>query len=168
MTRALADMLTAQLAAEGIDETQLDDADYRYVETKMRSVLTGLKARRTWENHLGPLLSHADTLALTGWSKQALSQAVRTHRVLRVLDENGTAAYVAAGFDDDHPARPLPGIKPVLTAWSAADPRGWAAASWLASPQVELDGRTPRDALLAGDTTTVSELARQATVRLAA
>ncbi|GAA4803013.1 hypothetical protein GCM10023353_01420 [Tomitella cavernea] len=61
MPRALADMVTAQLAAEGIDETQLDDADYRYVETKMRSVLTGLKARRAWVNHLSPLLASHST-----------------------------------------------------------------------------------------------------------
>ncbi len=51
-------------------------------------------------NHLDPLLTHADTLTLNGWTKQALSQAVRA-------------------------------------AWDDTDPLGWAAASWLVSPQVK-------------------------------
>ncbi len=56
----------------------------------------------------------------------------------------------------------------MLRAWSHADPQGWTVASWLMTEQPELDGRTPRAALLGGDATTVVALARQAGERLAA
>ena len=112
-----------------------------------------------WESHVGGLL--------TGWSKQALSQAVRDRRVLR-LESDSNHAYLLAGFDDQSPARPLRDIKKALKAWDAVDPRGWTAASWLMSPQPELGGLTPRDALAAGMTHEVVVLAVQAAARLAA
>jgi hypothetical protein len=77
-------------------------------------------------------------------------------------------SQLLAGFDDQSPARPLRGIKKALKAWAPVDPRGWTAASWLMSPQAELGGRTPRDALIAGMTEEVAVLAEQAAARLAA
>jgi hypothetical protein len=110
-------------------------------------------------------LTHSQVLNLTGWTKQALSQAVRDHRVLR-LDSDGHA-YLLSGFDDESPARPLPGIKKALKALAATDPRGWTTASWLMSPQPELGGRTPREALVSGMSEQVALLAEQAAARLA-
>ena len=104
-----------------------------------------------WEEQLGGLASHAQVLTLTGWTKQALSQAVADHRVLKLTAERGHPAYLLAGFDDDHPARPLPGLAAALLPWAGIDPAGWAAASWFTSPQVELAGQTPREALLTGE-----------------
>ena len=164
---ALGKVLDAELAAQGIDTTALDDADYAYATAAIRSMVCRLKTRRTWEEHIGALLSHGEVLALTGWSKQALSQAVRDHRVLR-LDGSDGHGYLLAWFDDQEPARPLPGLKEVLKTWAGVDSRGWAAASWLASPQPELAGATPRDALAAGLADQVVALARQAAERLAA
>ena len=84
-------------------------------------MFSGLKARHAWEASIGPILTHKQMLEVTGWTKQALSQAVREHRVLRVEAEDGSAGYVVAGFDGASPARPLPGIKEVLRVWAAAD-----------------------------------------------
>ncbi len=164
---ALPDLLDTELTKQGIDQSALGDGDLRFAATAIRSLVTRLKARTSWESQIGVLLTHAEVLDVTGWSKQALSQAVRDHRVLR-LDSDGGHGYLLAGFDDQLPARPLPGIKTTLRAWARVDPRGWAAASWLMSPQPELTGQTPRSALLAGRGEQVAVLAEQAAARLAA
>ncbi|MEB3069307.1 antitoxin Xre/MbcA/ParS toxin-binding domain-containing protein [[Mycobacterium] vasticus] len=167
MTR-LAKVLDDELAAQGVDAADLNSGDVEYAEAAIRGLVSRLKARRSWEAHLGTLLSHRQTLDLTGWSKQALSQAVRNHRVLR-LEGSGGHGYLLAGFDDQVPARPVPGLKEALLPWAAVDPRGWAAASWLVSPQPELGGRTPLESLpAAGARERVAAAARQAAARLAA
>lgn len=159
-------LLDKELADQGIDATTLGKSDLEYAAAAIRSLVTRLKTRTTWESHIGSLLTHGQVLDLTNWTKQALSNAVRDHRVLR-LESDGSHAYLLAGFDDKSPARPLPGLKQVLTALAPADPRGWAAASWLMSPQPELGGTTPREALLAGMGDQVATLAEQAAARLA-
>ena len=164
---ALPALLDQELADQGVDENALGENDLAYAAAAIRSLVTRLKTRTTWESHVGPLLTHSQALDLTNWTKQALSQAVGDHRVLR-LDSDGNHAYLLAGFDDQSPARPLPGIKKALNAWATVDPRGWTAASWLMSPQPELGGRTPQDALLAGMSEQVAVLAEQAAARLAA
>ena len=169
MTRPLREVLAAELAASGLDEqTQLSADDVRYLANGLRGVFSGLNARRAWEAAIGPILTHKQTLEVTGWTKQALSQAVREYRVLRVEAEDGSTGYVVAGFDDASPARPLLGIKEVLRVWAAADEHGWMTASWLSTDQLELGGRNPRQALLDGDLPTVVDLARQTSARLAA
>lgn len=160
-------LLDEELTKQGVDDNALGENDLEFAAAAIRSLVTRLKTRATWESHVGQLLTHSQALELTDWSKQALSQAVRDHRVLR-LDSDGSHAYLLAGFDDQSPARPLPGIKQALKALATADPRGWTTASWLMSPQAELGGRTPRDALLAGMSEQVALLAQQMAARLAA
>ena len=116
---------------------------------------------QAWERHIGALSTRAQVLDLTGWTEQELNQAAADHRVLR-LESDGNHAYLLAGFDDESPARPLRGIKQALAPWAEADSRGWAAASWLMSPQPELGGRSPREALLAGTVDEVADLAARA------
>jgi hypothetical protein len=160
-------LLDQELAKQGVDVSELGENDLEFAAAAIRSLVTRLKARTTWESYVGGLLTHSQALDLTGWSKQALSQAVGDHRVLR-LESDDNHAYLLAGFDDQSPARPLGGIKKALTAWAAVDPRGWTAASWLMSPQPELGGQNPRDALLAGASEEVAILAERAAARLAA
>jgi hypothetical protein len=160
-------LLDQELAKQGVDVSELGENDLEFAAAAIRSLVTRLKARTTWESYVGGLLTHSQALDLTGWSKQALSQAVGDHRVLR-LESDDNHAYLLAGFDDQSPARPLRGIKKALTAWAAVDPRGWTAASWLMSPQPELGGQNPRDALLAGASEEVAILAERAAARLAA
>ncbi|WP_068280534.1 hypothetical protein [Aldersonia kunmingensis] len=168
MSTPIRDIVAAELAASGLEQAELNPADVAYIEHGIRSVLSGLKARRVWENHIGPILTHKQVLEVTGWSKQALSQAVREHRVVRLQAEDGSAGYSVAGFDDATPARPIVGLKDVLKVWAGPDASGWMTASWLSTEQPELDGRTPRQALLDGDALAVVDLAHAATGRLAA
>lgn len=160
-------LLDTELARQGVDVSELGENDLVFVAAAIRSLVTRLKTRTTWESHVGELYTHSQVLDLTGWSKQALSQAVRDHRVLR-LESDGNHAYLLAGFDDQSPARPLPSIKKALNAWADVDPRGWSVAAWLMSAQPELGGRTPRDALLAGMNEEVAVLAERAAARLTA
>lgn len=160
----LTQVLDHELSDQGIEDVA--SVDFEYFSDAIRSLVARLKTSREWEDQIGPRLTHADMLKLTGWTKQALSQAVRGHRVLRLQTDEGYT-YLLAGLDDASPARPLTGIKEVLAPWATIDPRGWAAASWLMSPQPELGARTPREALVAGHTDQVADLAIQAAARLA-
>ncbi len=168
MSTPLQDLVAAELAASGLGHTELNPSDVAFVENGIRNVLSGLKARRAWENHIGAILTHKQVLDVTGWTKQALSQAVREYRVLRLVAADGSAGYSVTGFDHGTPARPILGIKDVLRAWAGADAGGWMAASWLMTEQPELGGRTARQALLDGDGPSVADLARAATEQLAA
>lgn len=160
----LTQVLDDELSDQGIEDVAA--VDLEYFSEAIRSLVARLKTSREWEDQIGPRLTHADMLKLTGWTKQALSQAVRGHRVLRLLTDDGYT-YLLAGLDGESPARPLVGIKDVLAPWSTADPRGWAVASWFMSPQPELAGHTPREALLAGHIELVANLSAQAATRLA-
>jgi hypothetical protein len=164
----LREVLAAELAASGLEQTELTPNDVRFVENGLRGVFSGLKARQAWEENLGPILTHKQMLDVTGWTKQALSQAVREHRVIRLEAEDGSTGYAIASLDGASPARPILGIKEVLRVWAETDEHGWMTASWLTTDQLELGGRTPRQALLDGDIPAVADLARQATARLAA
>ena len=102
MSTPLQDLVAAELAASGLDGTELNPSDVAYVENGIRSVLSGLKARRTWENHIGAILTHKQVLDVTGWTKQALSQAVRDYRVLRLVAADGSVGYSAAARRGRH------------------------------------------------------------------
>ncbi|MBC2589089.1 MULTISPECIES: hypothetical protein [Rhodococcus] len=168
MSTPLKKVVEDQLDASGMAAEQLSDDDARYVADGVRRMLSSLKARRAWEKHIGPILTHKQTLEVTGWSKQALSQGVRDNRVLRLTAADGTAGYWSDGFTETAAGyRPIAGIKNVLGAWAHADVEPWTIASWMSSAQPELDGRTPRQALLDGDSADVEKLARQASERLA-
>ncbi len=167
MSTPLKKVVDDQLTASGMAAEQLDDVDAKYVAAGVKNVLSNLKARRAWENHIGAILTHKQAVDATGWTKQALSQAVRDSRVLRLEAADGTIGYWSGGLTDTAPHVPILGIKDVLKAWAHADVQSWTIASWMSSPQPELDDRTPRQALLDGDTADVVTLARQAAERLA-
>ncbi len=167
MSTPLKKVVDDQLTASGMAAEQLDDDDARYVAAGVKSVLSNLRSRRAWENHIGAILTHKQAVAATGWSKQALSQAVREARILKLEGADGTVGYWSGGLADTEPHVPISGIKDVLGVWSRTDVESWTVASWMSSPQPELDARTPRQALLDGDLADVVTLARQASARLA-
>ena len=166
----VARVLDEALSAQGLNETDLGAEDVAYAEGVVRTMVIRLSSRRSWDAAVGERLTHAQVLALTEWSKQALSKAVHDHRVLRVVSDSGSVRYPLCGFDEASPARPLTGLAAVLQAWAGVDPRGWATVSWLRTPQPELGGRTPVEALASGgpDAALVAVVARQAAARLAA
>ncbi|CCQ15581.1 putative uncharacterized protein [Rhodococcus sp. AW25M09] len=145
-----------------------DERDLAYARAGLDGIVNGLKARRAWSEHVGDILTPSEALAVAGWTRAALSKAVREHRVLRLTGGNGKYGYAAAGFTDVRPAKPILGIQQVLRVWADVDPQGWSTVAWLAAEQPELGGRTPRRALLDGDVPVVARAARAAASRLAA
>ena len=135
MSTPLKKVVDDQLTASGMAAEQLDDVDAKYVAAGVKNVLSNLKARRAWENHIGAILTHKQAVDATGWTKQALSQAVKDTRVLRLEAADGTIGYWSGGLTDTAPHVPIRGIKDVLKVWAHADarlglsPRGWRAHS---------------------------------------
>ncbi|MCJ0907062.1 hypothetical protein [Rhodococcus sp. ARC_M6] len=169
MSTPLKKVVDDQVEASAMAAELLNADDAEYVAAGVRKVLSSLRARRVWENHVGPIFTHKQALEATGWSKQYLSQAVKENRVLRLRAADGTTSgYWSGGLTDTVPHRPIAGIKEVLTAWisAAADP--WTVASWMSTEQMELGGRTPRAALVAGEVPDVAALARRMAERLSA
>ncbi len=167
MSTPLKKVIDDQLAASGMAAEQLDPADASYVAAGVKSVLSNLEMRRTWQNHIGPIMTCKQTLDATGWSDQALRQAVRDNRVLRLDVSDGSVGYWAGGLTTTAPHHPIRGIEDVLRSWADSGVETWTVASWMSSAQPELGGRTPRQALVDGDVANVSILARQAAGRLA-
>lgn len=78
---------------------------------------------------------------------------------------DGTIAYPVFQFDA---RRPLPGVGEVVRALAASVATSWTTASWLTSPNADLGGRRPVDALREdGDVDVVVTVARRLARHLA-
>ncbi|MGE2772923.1 hypothetical protein ACQGAO_32485 [Rhodococcus sp. 1.20] len=168
MSTPLKKVVDDQLDALGMASEQLDADDAKYVAAGVKNVLSSLRARRVWENHVGAIFTHKQMLEATNWTKQNLSQAVKDRRVLRLSAADGTSGYWSGGLTDTAPHVPIAGLKEVLKAWTSADAQSWTVASWMSTEQPELDGRTPRAVLVDGDYPLVVTLARRMAERLSA
>ncbi len=127
-------------------DSRLDADLLQEVKSQLRSFLTRRLAATEWDRFLGPLLTHKQVIAVTGMTKQSLSQATRVHRILKLQTDNRRHLYPRWQFTEEAPARPLPALQPLFRTWSTVDPTGWTGASWICSPQVELeDASTPLD-----------------------
>jgi hypothetical protein len=124
-------------------------------------------ASSLWSRQLGGLLDAEQVRRLLGVkSRQAVHDLVRRGRLLRVADSAGHARYPANQFDEH--GRPFAVIGDVIEAFAPAGVSAWAVASFLGSPQRELEGQTPQRWLLAGgDPGPVREAARRLAARLA-
>jgi hypothetical protein len=130
-----------------------------------RRVALLVATRGRWERQLGLLLSSTDFQRSTGLSRQALSQAVEANRVLRLTTKAGKTRY--PGFQLDESGRVLPGLRIVLGVFAGRVRSPWTTASWLTSPQPELDGGTPVEFLEAGgDPEQAAQVAGRVVTRL--
>jgi hypothetical protein len=120
-----------------------------------------------WARHLGGLLDSEQTRDLLRVkSRQAVHDLVRRGRLLRVEDSAGRALYPANQFDEH--GRPFPLVGELIETFRPADVSSWTIASFLGSPQRELEGQTPQRWLLAGgEEQPVREAAGRIAARLA-
>jgi hypothetical protein len=155
-----------QAYRDKLHELEVDEESIDTDPTALgRRVALLVATRRRWEGQLGLLLSSTDFQRSTGLSRQALSQAVEARRVLRLTTKAGKTCYPA--FQLDESGRVLPGLRPVLVTFAGGVRSSWTAASWLTSPQPELDGATPAGFLRAGgDADQVRRLAERVVARL--
>lgn len=104
-----------------------------------------------WESRLGPLAPTAEVAARLGVSRQALAKAVQAGRLVG-LSAGRTRLFPLWQFRFG----PEPGIRPeaseVLAAFGECFPgiTPRVVASWAASPQPELDDKTPAEWLEEG------------------
>lgn len=115
---------------------------------------------RAWAAQLGPVYRQSDVARLLHKSRQAVSA---DQGLLRLEMRDGQIGYPVFQFDG---RRVLPGMRAVVRALAPVVASSWTTASWLTSPAPELDGRTPLEALRAGDVEAVLALARRTAANL--
>jgi hypothetical protein len=102
-----------------------------------------------WSDQLGPVYDSDGVMALLGGvTKQAVSDRVRRHALLALRTGSGRLVYPAFQFDG---RRVLDGLAAVLAVVAPDDTEAWYVASWLTTPDPALGGRSPHDALRAGE-----------------
>lgn len=101
---------------------------------------------RQWQLDEGLLLTSANVLAPLGISRQALSKAVKEHRMFFVDGPSGTQLYPAFFVTDKQKRRILEKISRAL-----GDLPGPSKWQFFVTPKLSLDGRSPVAALNDGD-----------------
>ena len=128
------------------------------VEAGRRAALRAV-AGAMWTDAVGPFYSTEGVMSLLGGiSKQAVNDRVRRHRLLALRTGAGRLVYPTAQFHDD---RVIGGLGDVLDVLVPDDTEAWMVASWLTTPDPDLSGRTPIEALQAGDRDDVLQAARE-------
>lgn len=113
-----------------------------------------------WAEQLGPAYSATQVAKLLEVTRQAVGQR---RGLLRLEQRDGRTAYPVFQFDG---AAVLPGIPQVIAELSPAVATPWTIASWLTSPNTELDDLSPHEALRRGERSRVVEAARRFAVAL--
>jgi len=105
-----------------------------------------LDSSRTWSEHLGPFYDAEGVAALLARDGRTISrQAVSKRKGLLALTTgSGRVVYPAGQFRG---RVPVPGLDAVLHELPEGLVSRWTVASWLFSPEPELDGERPIDVL---------------------
>jgi hypothetical protein len=166
------DMTTTEVAARAFahELERLEREGELELEEPERAGRRGaliVAASSVWSRHLDGLLNAEQVRELLRvTSRQAVHDLVRRGRLLRVEDSAGRARYPANQFDEH--GRPFAVVTEVIEAFDPAKVSSWTIASFLGSPQRELDGQTPQHWLLAGcDPEPVRTAAQRIAARLA-
>ncbi|MGH3440556.1 MAG: antitoxin Xre/MbcA/ParS toxin-binding domain-containing protein [Nitriliruptorales bacterium] len=117
---------------------------------------------RAWARQLGPVYRQADVARLLRKSKQAVSS---DPHLIKLEMRRGDVGYPVFQFDGP---RLLAGIREVGGILRPAVETEWTVASWLTSPQPDLNGRRPLNLLRERQMEEVLAAARRAARSLAA
>lgn len=137
----------------GEQQPQLDAA-----EVGRRAALKAVSGAM-WTDALGPFYDTEGVMSLLGGvSKQAVNDRVRRHRLLALRTGSGRLVYPAAQFHDE---RVVDGLGAVLDVLMPDNTEAWMVASWLTTPDPDLGGDAPVEALRRGATHDVMRAARE-------
>lgn len=158
--------LLAELAVRDPDGSRLGAA----TDVAQAAVLAAdsvLDPGLVWVEHLGALYDTDGVRHLLGRDDEPVSrQAVHKRKGLLALTAgSGQVVYPAFQF---HGRQLAPGLDRVLAALPGDLVSRWTVASWLVSPEPELDGETPIAALFAGRAAAVGQVAERWAGQLAA
>lgn len=144
---------SALIELVGERRPQLDAA-----EAGRRAALKAV-AGAVWTDAVGPFYDTVGVMTLLGGvSKQAVNDRVRRHRLLALRTGSGRLVYPVAQFNNE---RVVDGLGDVLDVLVPDDTEAWMVASWLTTPDPDLDDRTPLEALRVGCRTEVLRAARE-------
>jgi hypothetical protein len=105
-------------------------------------------AEASWKEHLGPLLGWEVVAEIIGvGTRQGVNDLARRQRILGLPAKDRRLLYPAFQFKGERPLPGLADVLPILLEHASE----WTVASWLQSPQPELDDRSPVEALSSGD-----------------
>ncbi len=127
---------------------------------------TPTDSRQAWGAVLGGLHSPVEAAALIGEDVDVISQAADAGRVIVLRDSGGRDLYPGFQFQFQGGWPPAALIDAYRTVAAVAN--SWTAASWAASPDPLLDGRTPAEWAADGGADLVLRLASRDAARLAA
>ncbi|MGH9066613.1 MAG: hypothetical protein ACRD0J_03695 [Acidimicrobiales bacterium] len=100
-----------------------------------------------WRDHLGELLDVRRTMELLGvTTRQAVYDLVARRRLLGLSRRGGGMAFPGFQFDPDT-GRPYEVIPRLLATFTTAGVDAYTVATWLATYQDELEGRSPMSLL---------------------
>lgn len=100
-----------------------------------------------WREHLGELLNLFQAMDILGvTTRQAVYDLVHRHRLLALPRQGGGMAFPAFQFDP-MTGRPYEVLSTVLATFASAGVDPYTVATWLATGQDELEGRSPRSLL---------------------
>ena len=133
---------------DGSQVASLADVD-SLVEQAVARVLSTTAA---WSEHLGPVHDARGVQQILGVTKQAVSK----RRLLALTTGSGRVVYPAFQFTG---SGVVPGIAEVVAILPEDLVSPWTVASWLVSPDAELDGERPIDLLADDETAPVLALA---------
>lgn len=119
-----------------------------------RMVLEQDVADAAWRAQVGPALTQSDVARLLGKSEQAVSKDAR---LIRIRNRDGRPVYPVMQFQGRGQIAGLAEVVHVLR--EVLHPL--TVASWLTTPQQDLAGRRPAEALRDGDAGPVLSLARR-------
>jgi len=141
--------LAAELALRDPDGSRLRRANVAHALAR-QAAEQAVDAAAVWQEHLGTFYDADGVRRLLSRSGRPVSkQAVSKRRGLLALRSgSGRVVYPSFQFRD---GLPLPGLEPVLALLPESLVSRWTVASWLASPQPDVDGDRPADLLAAGD-----------------
>jgi hypothetical protein len=143
--RRLIEAFAARLAAQDPTGAALERADD--VELLARQAADRvLDSSATWVEHLGAFYDTRGVRRLLARDESPISrQAVHKRRgLLSLTTGSGQAVYPAFQFSG---RRPAPGLSEVLGLLPEELVSRWTVASWLVSPEAELDEQRPIDVL---------------------
>lgn len=96
---------------------------------------------------------------LGGVSRQAVSERVRSDRLLRVKTADGVVLFPAFQFAN---GAVVPGLQKLLEVLLGSNVDGWTVAYWLTARMAQLGETTALDVLASGDTDRIAELQKLA------
>ncbi len=117
----------------------------------------------SFDEAVGPFYDANGAARRMRLTTQTVRRRAQCHRLLACPTTEDRLVFPVFQFNPDGTA--VAGLEQVLTALASGTQDRWQVALWLSTPNDQLNGRTPRDALKAGASVAVQSVAEQTASR---